>query len=79
VVRNASRFSVNIREIPDIKGKIIDSFKPGDEANGIERISDGTWIFVDYDGTKGWVSSDFVEILLPVDSLPTMVAPKLAP
>jgi hypothetical protein len=79
VVRNASRFSVNIREIPDIKGKIIDSFKPGDEANGIGRISDGTWIFVDYDGIKGWVSSDLVEILLPVDSLPTMVAPKLAP
>jgi LPXTG-site transpeptidase (sortase) family protein len=79
IVRNSSRFSVNIRETPDIKGKIIESFKAGDEANGIGRISDGSWIFIDYDGTKGWVSSDLVEILMPVGSLPTLVAPIQVP
>ena len=78
-VRNAGRFSVNIRETPDIKGKIIDSFKPGDEANGVGRIPDGTWIFIEYGDIKGWVSSELVEILLPVESLPTLVAPKQAP
>jgi LPXTG-site transpeptidase (sortase) family protein len=79
MVRNAGRFSVNIRETPDIKGEIIDSFRAGDEANGLGRTSDSTWIFIEYNDTKGWVSSDLVEILLPADSLPTMVPPKQAP
>jgi LPXTG-site transpeptidase (sortase) family protein len=79
MVRNAGRFSVNIRETPEIKGEIVDSFKPGDEANGIGRISDGTWIFIEYGDTKGWVSSELVQILLPVESLPTLVAPIQAP
>ena len=79
MVRNSGRFSVNIRETPDIKGKVLDSFKPGDEANGIGRIPDGTWIFIEYGDTKGWVSSELVEILLPVESLPTLVAPKEVP
>ena len=79
MVRNAGRFSVNIRETPDINGKIIESFKAGDEANGLGRTSDSTWIFIEYGNAKGWVSAELVEILLPADSLPTMVAPKTSP
>ena len=67
MVRNTGRFSVNIREIPDINGKIIASFKAGDEANGLGRTSDSTWIFIEYEDTKGWVSAELVEILLPID------------
>ena len=79
LVRNTGRFSVNIRETPDIKGNIIESFKAGDEANGLGRTSDSTWIFIEYGDVKGWVSAELVEILLPTDSLPTMVAPKQSP
>lgn len=79
MVRNAGRISVNIREIPDIEGEIVDSFKPGDEANGVGRTPDGTWIFIEYGDTNGWVPSELVEILLQVESLPTLVSPKQAP
>ena len=56
---------MNIRETPDINGKIIESFKAGDEANGLGRTSDSTWIFIEYEDFKGWVSAELVEILLP--------------
>jgi LPXTG-site transpeptidase (sortase) family protein len=75
IVHNAGRFSVNIRETPDIKGVIVGSFKAGDEANGLGRTSDGMWIHLEYNNIIGWVSSDLVEILLPANSLPTTVAP----
>jgi LPXTG-site transpeptidase (sortase) family protein len=79
LVRNDGRFSVNIRETPDIKGNIIESFKSGDEANGMGRTTDSSWIFIDYKGSKGWVSAELVEVAQPIDSLPTMIAPKLSP
>jgi LPXTG-site transpeptidase (sortase) family protein len=78
-VRNTGQFSVNIRETPDIKGKIIESFKAGDQANGLGRTSDSTWIFIEYKEIKGWVSAELVEISLPTDSLPTVVAPMQSP
>lgn len=79
IVRNAGRYSVNIRALPDIDGKIIESFKAGDEATGLSRTEDGTWILIEYKDTQGWVSADLVEILLPVDSLPTAIPPTLTP
>ena len=79
VVRNTGRFSVNIRETPDINGKIIASFKAGDEANGSGRTSDNAWIFIEYEDFNGWVSAELVEILLSIDTLPTIVAPKQSP
>ena len=79
LVRNAGRFSVNIREIPDINGKIIASFKADEEANGIGRTSDSLWILIEYEGTKGWVSAELVESLLPIESLPDMIAPIQSP
>ena len=79
IVRNAGRYSVNIRSLPDMDGKIIESFKAGDEATGLSRTGDGTWILIEYKDVQGWVSSDLVEILLPVDSLPTAIAPTLTP
>jgi LPXTG-site transpeptidase (sortase) family protein len=79
IVRNASQFSVNIRELPTIQSGILGSFKAGDEANGLGRVSDGTWIYIEYKGIKGWVDAELVQILTPVESLPTIVAPKTAP
>ena len=79
IVRNAGRYSVNIRSLPDMDGKIIESFKAGDEATGLSRTEDGTWILIEYKDTQGWVSADLVEILLPVDSLPTAIPPTLTP
>ncbi len=79
MIRNTGRFSVNIREIPDINGKIIASLKAGDEASGIGRSSESTWIYIEYGDINGWVSSELVEILLPVESLPVLIAPKQAP
>jgi len=76
MVRNTGRFSVNIRETPDIKGKLIESFRTGDEANGLGRTSDNSWIYIEYEDAKGWVSAELVEILQPIDSLPTMVTPE---
>ncbi len=75
IVRNAGRYSVNIRALPDMDGKIIASFKAGDKATGLSRTEDGNWILIEYQERQGWVSSDLVEILLPVDSLPTAIAP----
>jgi len=79
IVRNAGRYSVNIRALPDMDGKIVASFKAGDEATGLSRTEDGSWILIEYQDTQGWVSADLVEILLPVDSLPTAIAPTLTP
>jgi len=79
LVHNTGRFSVNIRETPDIKGNIIESFKSGDEANGLGRTSDSSWIFIEYKESKGWVSAELVEVTQPVDSLPNIIAPKLSP
>ncbi|MDK2981223.1 MAG: hypothetical protein PWQ55_1570 [Chloroflexota bacterium] len=79
IVRNAGRYSVNIRALPDMDGKIIESFKPGDEATGMSRTEDGAWILIEYKDVQGWVSAELVEILLPVDSLPTAIAPTLTP
>jgi LPXTG-site transpeptidase (sortase) family protein len=79
IVRNAGRFSINIREIPDIKGEIIESFKAGDEANGLGRTTDSTWVFIKYGGSKGWISAKLVESLLPIESLPNMTAPIQSP
>ena len=79
IVRNSGRFSVNIRENPDILGEIIGSFKPGKEAIGLGRTIEGDWIFITIDDISGWVSAELVEILLPVESLPTLIPPKLAP
>ena len=79
IVRNAGRFSVNIREEAAMEGNIVGSFKPGHEATGLGRTEDGKWIFIDYHGLKGWVSADLVQILLPVNSLPTITIPTATP
>ncbi|BBB49641.1 sortase domain-containing protein [Pelolinea submarina] len=73
IVRNAGRYSVNIRALPDMEGKIVESFKAGDEATGLSRTEDGDWILIEYKDKQGWVSAELVEILLPVKSLPTAV------
>jgi hypothetical protein len=74
IVRNAGRFSVNIREQPDMESVIVSSLKAGGEADGLGRTGDNGWIYIHYNDLEGWVSADLVQILLPVDSLPT-VAP----
>lgn len=79
MVRNAGRFSVNIRALPAIKSEIQGSFKAGDEASGLGRTTDGTWIFIRYGEIEGWVDAELVQILTPVESLPTIIAPKTAP
>lgn len=79
IVRNSGRFSVNIRELPEIQGEIIGSFKSGKEALGMGRTTGGDWIYITIDNTSGWVSAELVEILLPVESLPTLIPQKLAP
>lgn len=79
IVRNAGRFSVNMRETPDINGKIIASLKAGDESNGIGRTSDSSWIFIEYGDLNGWVLAELVEILLPINTLPIKIAPNQLP
>lgn len=79
IVRNAGRYSVNMRKSPDMDSEIIESFKAGDEANGISRTEDGDWIMIEYKDSRGWVAAELVEILLPVDSLPTAIVPTATP
>jgi LPXTG-site transpeptidase (sortase) family protein len=79
IVRNAGQFSVNIREFPTIQSGILGSFKAGDEATGLGRVTEGTWIYIEYKGLEGWVDAELVQVLTPVESLPTIIAPKTAP
>jgi|GEM_PF-1029086 len=79
IVRNIGQFSVNIRELPTIQSGILGSFKAGDEAKGIGRVSEGNWIFIEYKGIEGWVDAELVQSLNPINTLPTIVAPKTAP
>lgn len=72
IVRNAGRYSVNIRDLPDMEGEIIGSFKAGDEASGLGRTEEGGWIYISYEDLEGWVSADLVQILSPVESLPEL-------
>jgi sortase A len=76
IVRNAGRYSVNMRYLPNMDGEIIGSFKAGDEAKGLGRTEDGTWIFINYDEVEGWVSADLVQILSPVESMPELETPE---
>jgi LPXTG-site transpeptidase (sortase) family protein len=71
-VRNAGRFSINVREQPDMEADILGSFKAGHEATGLGRTEDGDWILIEYQDLQGWVSAELVQIMLPVDSLPTI-------
>lgn len=79
IVRNAGRYSVNIRDLPDIEGEIIESFKPGDEATGLGRTDTGDWVYISYKDVEGWVSADLVQILSPVESLPNLETPESTP
>lgn len=79
IVRNAGRFSVNIRDLPTMDGEIVGSLKAGDEANGLGRSDNGEWIYVNYNTIKGWVSAEVVQILSTVESLPTIGLPTATP
>lgn len=70
IVRNTGRFSVNIRELPSIKSKILGSFKSGNEAAGIGRTEDGTWVFINFQDISGWVDAELVQIFAPVQAMP---------
>ena len=71
-VINTGRFSVNIRELPDMKGEIIGSLKSNHIAAGLGRTALGDWVLIKTDETSGWVSADLVEIRVPIEFLPTM-------
>jgi len=79
IVRNAGPFSVNIRELPTIQSGILGSFKAGNEARGIGRNTDGSWIYIENNGVEGWVDAELVQVLTPVNSLPTIIVPETAP
>jgi LPXTG-site transpeptidase (sortase) family protein len=79
IVRNTGQYSVNIRELPTIQSEILGSLKAGDEAKGVGRVTDGSWIYIEYNGVEGWVDAELVQVLTPVESLPTIIAPKTAP
>jgi hypothetical protein len=72
-VINTGRFSVNIRELPDMKGEIIGSLKSNHTAAGLGRTALGDWVLIKTDETSGWVSADLVEIRVPIEFLPTML------
>jgi len=69
-VANTGTFSVNIRERPDLNSDIIGSLESGDEAVGIARSEDSSWVFIRYGDVEGWVSLDVVDISSPTDTLP---------
>lgn len=73
-VRNAGRFSVNIRAYPDIQSKIIGSFLKDEQANAIGRTEDGAWIYIVYGDLQGWVDTELVETNSPLDILPERTA-----
>ena len=70
-VINTGRFSVNIRELPDMKGEIIGSLKSNHTASGLGRTALGDWVLIKTEETSGWVSADLVEIRVPIEFLPT--------
>jgi len=78
-VINTGRFSVNVRELPDMKGEIIASLKSGHSAVGLGRTALGDWILIKTDEASGWVSAELVEIRVPVDVLPTTLPTITAP
>lgn len=78
-VRNAGRSTVNIRSLPSMQGEILGAFKAGDEAAGLGRTADGTWIYISYKEVLGWVDAELVQILTQVEFLPTIITPNSAP
>jgi SH3-like domain-containing protein len=78
-VINTGRFSVNIRELPDMKGEIIGSLKSNHTASGLGRTALGDWVLIRTEETSGWVSADLVEIRVPIEFLPTMLPTITAP
>ena len=45
----------------------------GEKLNITARTATGDWIRVLADGTEGWVSATYVELLIPLDSIPVAV------
>ena len=65
--------NLNIRTGPSIGSTLIGRIPFSDQARVIARTSLGNWYLVNYDGTVGWVSANF--IILP----PDLNAPTQAP
>lgn len=79
IVRNAGRFSVDIRQLPAADSPIIGSFHTGEEAIATGRTADSEWIYIHYADLTGWISRELVEVFQPVETLPIVPLPTEAP
>lgn len=71
-VSNSGNFSINIREFPSLDGEILGSFLKDTDANAIGRTEAGDWLYITYGGKKGWVNSELVDALTPIEDLPIL-------
>lgn len=51
---------LNLRAEPSVSSPVLDQLRSGDEATVI--VSENDWIQISYNGTIGWVSSEYVSI-----------------
>lgn len=68
----ASTVNLNIRQGPSTRNARIGLLPFGARANIMGRTPFGTWLLIEYNGTIGWVSTQFVVLPfgLPLDAIP---------
>jgi uncharacterized protein YgiM (DUF1202 family) len=56
-----SNGSVNLREKPTTKSKVLTKLKPGTPITVMEKVEDGLWAHVKVNGMEGYIDSRLIE------------------
>jgi len=62
--------NLRVRSRPGSEGEILDRIQNGECVSIVGRTEDANWIAVSYDGSSGWVSSTYIDIIGNIDQLP---------
>ena len=61
---------LNLRSEPDIDSQAIGALEKGCELQVIGRTGEGDWLKVEFQGIEGWVAAPYVELSIPLDTIP---------
>jgi len=61
--------TINVRETPDLNGKILTLLENGVQAIALGRTEKGDWLRVSVEGINGWVNSDMVKLNVDINDV----------
>jgi len=63
-------YELNLRSAPGVHSEVISVLKEGNELQMSGSNEEGNWLSVEYEGTEGWVAARYVELSVPLGTLP---------